>query len=871
MTAPAPRLIQAFADPKEAIRVGRSLLNNLQQEQWRKFEHQNTPIQLLISERTNFIDQLLRRVWKNYLHACPDLCLVAVGGYGRGELHPYSDIDILILTTNAGCSETEQNAIVEFITYLWDIGLQVGHAIRTLEECYQQGKADLSTATNYTEARWLVGQYELFDHLRRVWRQEGFWSSQDFFLAKVAEQEARHAKAQDALAQLEPNIKESPGGLRDIHTLVWVAKRHFGASSLQQLVSVGFLSVDEYNRLERAMRFHWRVRFALHSIKQRKEERLLFEHQKQLAHLLGYQDTEGKLAVENFMQAYYRNAKIIRNLNQLLLQVFREHLLTPEVQETTQIDEAFSLIDHAISVQKETLFVHSPIHLLSLFVHVCAPNVKGIRADTQRLINRYAHLINESFCQQAETWQVFRELLNQPRGVFKSLQLMHQHGLLGRLLPAFHRITGLMQFDLFHAYTVDEHTLLVVKHLRQLLLAKAETQVSLGLACELGQKIPYPDILLFAGLFHDIAKGRGGDHALLGAEEVKRFGQQAHLSSTETSQMAWLVEQHLLMSHTAQKQDLSDPEVIAQFCQRVSSLEKLRDLYLLTVADIRSTSPVIWNSWKDNLLKTLYHRAFDYLTQQKTVQTRAQIIEQEERTLLADYPPAQKKELLAWWQALDFSHYRQHIGYDDRAHHIPLLLADDSYPRVRLMASQLDGICKITLLAQDDHSLWFVLTRACYQAQLNILNAEVYTTQTGIALIDLNATPSEKWSEQAIDDWQNQLIQQITHPQPSEPVVISYQRQLRQKSFDIPTTVSIRTIPNSSEYEITITAKDHAGLLFKSAQVFAQHHLYLGSARIATEGIRAEDFFVVSNDQNAQLTDDEQVQLTQDLRSALAV
>ncbi len=872
MTAHAPRLIQALANPKEAISLGRELLDNLQAEQWRKFET-HTPIQLLISERTNFVDQLLRRVWKHYLQDCPNLCLVAVGGYGRGELHPYSDIDILILTGDAGTTDQESAAIGAFITYLWDISLQVGHAIRTLADCAQQGKSDISTATNYTEARWLIGQYELFDRLRYIWRQADFWPSPEFFLAKVAEQEARHAKAQDALAQLEPNLKESPGGLRDIHTLAWVAKRHFGASSLQQLVSVGYLSVDEYNTLERAMRFHWKVRFALHSLKKRKEERLLFEHQKQLADLLGYVPTAGKLAVEHFMQDYYRNAKVIRNLNQLLLQVFREHILTPDYQHYEAIDEAFALIDHALHIRQEALFIQSPIHLLKLFVLLTQPRVIGIRADSQRLINRYAHLINESFCQQAETWQVFRELLSQPRGVLKALRQMHQHGLLGRLLPAFHRITGLMQFDLFHAYTVDEHTLLVVKHLRQILLATPEVATAFPLACTLGSQVEARDILLLAGLFHDIAKGQGGDHALLGAEEAMRFAQQAGLTPAEGEHLSWLVAQHLLLSHTAQKQDLSDRDVIKTFCQQVNTPQKLRDLYLLTLADIRATSPVVWNSWKDNLLKTLYHRSLDHLNTQLTQPTnRLAQIAQAESDVLAHLPTALQRELQDWWQALDHSAYRHHVSDEDRAAHAQILLTDIPYPRVSLTASKLDGICKITLLALDAPRLWLILTRACYESQLNILSAEVYTTSTGIALIDLNATPTEKWSVSARHDWQGQLIAQLSHQDQqrayTEPTLSSYHLQSRKKSFDIPTQVEIHLAADTTDYHITIKAKDHAGLLFKSAQVFARHQLNLDSARISTEGIQVEDHFIVSQQQQP-LTDLNQAQLRQDLIHAL--
>jgi [protein-PII] uridylyltransferase len=841
MSLPAPLLVQSLKDAKEAIRVGRSLLDNLQTQQWERFQS-NAPIAHLISERTNFIDQLLRRVWKHHIGQTDHLCLVAVGGYGRGELHPFSDIDILILTAPSGVNKQEQNSIESFITYLWDIGLQVGHAIRTLNECFDMGKEDISTATNYTEARWLIGHYEAFDGLRDLWKNPDFWDSQSFFLAKVHEQEVRHSKAHDALAQLEPNIKESPGGMRDIHTIAWVAKRHFGANSLQQLVTVGFLSVEEYSELERAMRFHWRVRFVLHSIKKRKEERLLFDHQKVIAQTLGYQDSTGKLAVEAFMQDYYRNAKTIQRLNTLLLQHFREALLSPEAPHIIAIDDAFSIINNALSVRDEQVFIQQPIQLLRVFLLLESSKVHTIRASTQRHIQSYAHLVNEAFCQQPETWQCFRNILRQPQGVTRTLRTMHAHGILGRLIPAFHRITGLMQFDLFHAYTVDEHTLFVVRNLRRFMHADMQHREAFGLACELAQSLIKPEILLLAGIFHDIAKGRGGDHATLGAEDARLFGLQAALSNDETDDLAWLVDQHLLMSQTAQKQDLSDPIVIQRFCDKVGTPERLAQLYLLTVADICATSPVVWNGWKDNLLRDCYRRSLRHMQHQKN-ETLA-----DTQLALTSFTEHQKAHIETIWNTLDTASYRLHQSTDDLIRHAHLLL-QDPLPALNMQPSGVKGVCTLTLFTHDHLDSWLTITAACDRARLNILDARLYTTTQAQLLIDLKFLHPINWSEDDQQQWLSQLKQQLT-PNAHASIPCFYAPSQRQKHFTIDTQIKLNNQHSQHSTTLTLVTRDQPGLLFQCAQVFHSHQLKLVSARISTAGIRAEDTFHLTNQDN---------------------
>ncbi len=859
MTLAAPLLVQSLHDSKEAIRVGRQLLTNLQEQQWLRFESK-APIQHLISERTNFIDQLLRRVWKHHIGQTQRLCLVAVGGYGRAELHPFSDIDILILIPEEGANAEEQRQLETFITYLWDIGLQVGHAIRSLKDCYDMGKSDLSTATNYIEARWLIGHYEDFDQLRQLWRKRDFWPSRDFFKAKVDEQIARHNKAHDVLAQLEPNIKESPGGLRDIHTLAWVAKRHFDANSLQQLVSVGFLSVNEYNDLERAMRFHWRVRFVLHHLTQRKEERLLFEHQKRIAEQLGYKEIDGKLAVENFMQDYYRNAKTIQRLNALLLQHFREDIFASPKPNIQTLNEHFSLIDKSLNVTSEQVFIHNPIQLLHCFVLLTDPRVENIRAQTQRIIQNYAHLVNEAFCHQAETWQVFRHLLQQRQGVTRSLRTMHALGLLGRLLPAFHRITGLMQFDLFHAYTVDEHTLFVVRNLRGFLKRTSEAQEAYAFACELAQEIKQPDLLLLAGLFHDIAKGRGGDHALLGAQDAREFAQQAQLTDNEGELLSWLVEAHLLMSHTAQKKDISDPQVIAEFCQSVASVERLNYLYLLTVADICATSPVVWNGWKDNLLKTLYHRARHALAQQPQHDDR-------QRATLAHFNAEEQQRLTQLWTSLADTQYQQQQSADDLLRHAQLWLSDQHpLPIAALAPSPVQGVSSLLIFADDHPGAWLILTAAFDQIKLSIVDAKLYTNNQHQALIELKFLSPQHWTQGEQQDWLQHLLAKLRlHQLPETP---HFQKpNHRQQQFTIRTQVSLNQ--QASLSEMTLVSRDRPGLLYRCARVFHELGINLISARISTAGLRVEDVFLLRNAHGQALTPAETEQLSSQLEMAL--
>ncbi len=589
---PVAAFREALADGGESLR--------------RRFEDDEA-IEGLVRDRARLVDLLLRHAWALHLGASVgDFALVAVGGYGRGELLPCSDIDVMILLPKTASAEGDPG-IERFLAFLWDIGLEVGHSVRTVDDCQREGAADVSIATTLIESRLLAGHAGLVEAMRRAMGPDRIWSSQDFFEAKVAEQAARHHRYHDTAYNLEPNVKASPGGLRDIQTIGWVAKRHFGADSFDELVAHGFLTGSELRKLRSAQAFLWKVRFALHTLTGRREDRLLFDHQIRLARQFGYEDASYTLAVEQFMQRYYRTAMDVSLLNEMLLQLFREAILADGLAEPVPVNARFQVRNDYLEVTGEDVFARHPAAMLELFrVMQEQPGLRGVRATTVRALGRHLWLIDEEFRQNPRNHRLFLEILRAPVGVTHELRRMNLYGVLGRYIPAFGRVVGRMQYDLFHAYTVDAHTLFVVSNLRRLALKQFEHEFPE--LSRLAAELPRKDLVYIAALFHDIAKGRGGDHSELGAVDAEAFCLEQGLSRYEARFVAWLVRHHLLLSVTAQKKDVSDPQVIHDFASTVGDQNHLDSLYLLTVADVRGTNPKLWNSWKASLFSDFYER-----------------------------------------------------------------------------------------------------------------------------------------------------------------------------------------------------------------------------------------------------------------------
>src|SRR5689334_11318228 len=563
-------------------------------------------VETLVHARAELIDVILREVWRSQLPPGHESwALVAVGGYGRGELHPHSDIDILILVP-AAPDDAGRSVVERVVTFLWDINLEVGHSVRTVAECAEESAADVGVMTTLIEARHLSGNAPLLADMREAVSADRIWPVKAYFEGKVAEQQERHLKANDTAYNLEPNVKTGPGGLRDIQTIAWVAKRHFGASSLDELMTHGFLSASELRKLKQAQSFLWKVRFGLHVLTGRREDRLLFDHQIRLAQSFGYEDASYTLAVEQFMQRYYRTVMDVMLLNELLLQLFREAILT-ETAPPRPLSPRFQVRNEYLEAVSEEMFARTPSTLLELFVVLQQnPDVKGVRASTIRAVNKNLWLIDEEFRQNPRNHRLFLEILRAPAGVTHELRRMNTYGVLGRYIPAFGRIVGRMQYDLFHAYTVDAHTLFVLSNLRRLSLPKYDHE--LPNLSAIMQQLPKPEIAYLAALFHDIAKGRGGDHSQLGAVDAEAFCLEQGLSRYDARLVSWLVANHLELSVTAQKQDISDPEVINAFARKVGDETHLDYLYALTSADVRGTNPKLWNSWKASLFQEFYER-----------------------------------------------------------------------------------------------------------------------------------------------------------------------------------------------------------------------------------------------------------------------
>ncbi|HMB60289.1 MAG TPA: [protein-PII] uridylyltransferase, partial [Xanthomonadales bacterium] len=559
----------------------------------------------LVHARAWVVEQLLLLAWHRVMPELVNICLVAVGGFGRGELHPHSDVDLLILLDDEAGEDIPREAMENFIQLLWDAGFYLGHSVRTVGECVEEAKADVSTATTLMEGRLLDGPAVLFQRLQSAITPQKMWPAGAFFEAKFEEQHQRHARYHDTAYNLEPNIKEGPGGLRDIQMIAWVAKRHFGAQTLHGLVEHGFLTETEYTDLVSDQRFLWRVRYALHLLAGRAEDRLLFDHQRQVAERLGFSDNEANLAVEQFMQTYYRTVMQLERLNERLLQLFQEELLAAGSEPAQPLGEEFQVCHNYLEARDDGVFLRRPAAMMEMFLLLARhEELKGVSASTIRLVRDNLYLVDDEFRKDKVVANYFLELLRQPEGVYTQLQRMNRYGVLAEFIPAFGNIVGRMQYDLFHVYTVDQHTLFVVRNLRRFAYGKYRDRFPHCLS--VFKRIERPELLYLAALFHDIAKGRGGDHSELGAVDAQEFCAGLELGSADAEMISWLVKQHLLMSRTAQRKDLTDPATIQEFAARVGTARYLDYLYLLTVADIAATSPPLWNNWKNGLLWDLY-------------------------------------------------------------------------------------------------------------------------------------------------------------------------------------------------------------------------------------------------------------------------
>ncbi len=865
---------RALAQVDDPIPIYRQAIKEAQARLQAYFEDKVSVV-TLVEARARFVDQLLGHAWRTHLGAAAErLALIAVGGYGRGELHPASDIDILILRDDGDTEPRE--ALQELLTFLWDIGLDIGHSVRSLTQCVEAAANDITVATNLIESRLLCGNEALFQRLCETTGPEHIWPSDAFFEAKWKEQIQRHQKFDDTGYKLEPNIKEGPGGLRDIQMIGWVTKRHFGTKTLHDLVKQQFLTEDEYQALMRGQEFLWTLRFALHILTGRHEDRLLFDHQRALAKMLGFEDETAerdrqatdhwsraadghRLGVELFMKQYYRTVMELRSLNEMLLQHYQEALLHHDDSAIPEpINRRFQSRRGFIETTSPEVFSHYPFALLEIFLLLQQhPELKGIRASTIRQIRKHCRLIDDNFRDDIRARSLFLEIFRHGHGLTSALRRMSRYGILAAYLPEFARIVGQMQYDLFHIYTVDQHTLFVVRNLRRFSLTQYQDEFPL--CSQVFHQIPKPELLYLAGLYHDIAKGRGGDHSLLGREDALRFCQRHDLSLYDSQLVAWLVEHHLLMSATAQHKDIDDPEVINQFASVVEDPNRLNYLYLLTVADMRATNPKLWNGWKDSLLSNLYRQTKRALLrgldnpvnkQEKIQETQALARQQLEQHRL----DLDKVERL--WQQLEDDYFLRN-SVSDIVWHTEAICRHDERPLVLVRSDTDSGSSQVFVHTRARPGLFSSVTASLDRLGLSIVEARISASQGGYTMDTYTIL---EYDGGHIDDpgrlHEIRRLLGDTLRQDSLPAMRRRRDANRQvEHFSIPTTLDFSQDEANRHTIMEIQTTDRPGLLSRIAYVLMDCGISLKNAKISTFGAQVEDVFFITDPQGQPLND----------------
>ncbi|MCK5874671.1 MAG: [protein-PII] uridylyltransferase [Alcanivoracaceae bacterium] len=861
-------LLRAASHPGKAAR------EILQQGQKRLDEaFSTTPIRQLVAARAALVDGVLIAAWRFFgLDSESNSALVAVGGYGRGELHPSSDVDLMILSADKPCRAT-CDKLEKFIAFLWDIGLEIGHSVRTLDECVALARDDITIATNIMEARTLFGSDQLRETLAERTGPQQMWPSDQFFEAKWKEQDARHAKFNHTEYSLEPDLKNAPGGLRDLQTIAWVAKRHFGADSLDDLVEVGFLTIDEHSILNKCQDYLWQLRWLLHQINGRNENRLLFDYQRQVAARLGHEDNTANLGVEQCMKRYYRVALAISVMNELLLQLFDELILQRGLTvKVRPMNRRFQVHNDYLEVTDDSVFQRYPSALIEAFVLLGQnPDIKGLRASTVRLMIQHRKLIDEAFRQDSRNTSLFMELLRAPHALFTQLRRMKRYGVLGQYLPEFGRIIGMMQYDLFHIYTVDFHTLTVIKHMRRMRYDSAREQ--LPLAHEVFYRLPKPELLYISGLYHDIAKGRGGDHSTLGADDAIAFCQRHGLTSWDTKLVAWLVQNHLLMSVTAQRKDISDPDVVHEFARKVGDLVHLDYLYTLTVADINATNPNLWNAWRASLLRQLYRETRRALRRglNNPIDKQDWIDETRDTALkLLEQRQIDRSAIEQLWAGIGDEYFLRENAADIAWHTEAIInRADRKAPLVLIRESsgvQFEGGTQIFIYTPDTENLFATTVSALDQLGLTIVDARIITSADGFTLdtyivLDEQGTPiGEDWPR--IDAIRSGLTETLADPS-RYPDILQRRMPRRNRHFNVPTQVVISNDIINDRTAVDIQTLDRPGLLARIGRIFAEFNLLVQNARIATLGERAEDVFFITDRNGKPIADPELCQRLQ--------
>jgi len=856
-----PRLTHFINEKTTSAQATRAFLSSAKETLAEAFQPSQS-VTPLLQEASRVVDAVLVHLWTEHVGELSDIALIAVGGYGRGELFPQSDIDILILSREALPNDAI-HCVEGFIASLWDTGLQIGHSVRTLEECEALAREDLTVVTTMMESRHLLGDATLEPKLKAITDTDHMWRPEEFIRGKLREQESRHDKYSNTEYALEPNIKSSPGGLRDLQVIEWITLRCF-KQSLTSAEGPDFLSHIELDQLNQGKEFLSRVRFALHSMTGRAEDRLLFDHQKQLAAMWQMIDGD-KLAVEQFMQVYYRWMKTLSQLNELLIEVFEHRVSEVSDQPDSDlrlIDDDFEVAQGRIRARNDAVFAKDPSNLLRIFVLIGNdPLVDRIEPNTQRLIRRDAHLIDEPFRANEVNRDLFMQILGVPHNMTKQLRRMSRHGVMGRYLPAFGAIIGQMQFDLFHAYTVDAHTMEVIANTRRFM--RADYTDRFPVSTRIARRLRDPKLLYIAALFHDIGKGRGGDHSELGAVDAETFCHEHKLAASDTELIIWLVKNHLLMSHIAQRRDISDPEEIQRFAEIVGTQERLDYLYTLTVADIAGTNPELWNAWRSSLMRQLYTETRRALSRglQNPI-AREEVIRATKRAAAEalEYRGFLEDELADFWSSRGDDYFVRERA-EDIAWHTEAIadhdLADGALVLVRQAGeSPIGNATQIFVHARDEANTFAKICAALDTLDLSVHDARIYSDDDGSTLDTFYVLQSDGSSLDPHPDTFREIRQAIQHNllQPAAKTVTRHMpRTVR--AFTIPTQIHFSKDELSGLTTLEISTADRPGLLARIGSVLSRHGVTVQGAKIQTLGERVEDIFFLSDDSGRSLED----------------
>ncbi len=832
------------------------------------YQHDARPGHLLKTLSRN-VDTALAQAWRD-IGISSNHALIGVGGYGRGELFPYSDVDVLVLLSKQP-DEALQEKLESFVQAIWNLGLRIGHSVRTLDECLHASAGDITIQTSLLEARLVTGSRDLFRRL--VKRYDIAMNAQDFFLAKTLETRQRHQKMGDTPFSLEPNCKESPGGLRDLQVILWVAKAAGLGNSWEELARRELITRTEAEQLRKMEHTLKNIRIRLHIQTQRAEDRLLFDIQIPVAEAFHFKKTQKALdsrdASEHLMQHYYLAARTVRQLNIILLQNLEAQLF-PQEHEPEPINERFNKVSDFIDIAKEDTFTQYPSAMLEVFLLLAErADLKNMTARALRALWHARTHIDKKFSRDPANHALFLRILQAPRFSARALQHMNEMGILGRYLPNFGKIIGQMQHYLFHQYTVDQHILIVVANLHRFTLAEYAHEYPF--CSQLIANFSRPWILSVAALFHDIAKGRGGDHSLLGMADARQFCQRHHLQKDDTELVIFLVEHHLTLSHIAQKKDLSDPAVVKEFADLVQNERRLSALYLLTVADIRGTNPQIWNAWKSKLLEDLYRMSLRVLGGEVlSVDHELAHRQQEALASLRLYGlPEEAHETL--WLHLDVGYFLRHDASDIAWQTRMLYYRTDTLePVVKCRLSPIGEGLQVTVYTRDEPDLFLRICGYFSRRNFSILDAKIHTTNHGYALDTFLVT--EQTFSRNYRDIINLVEHNLTEVLQSDtplPELVIGRLSRKSRTFPITPNVELRADASGNLFVLSIVANDRNGLLYSIAQVLRRYNINLHTAKIMTLGERVEDVFLVGG--NFLNNPKNQIQLETDLIDILSV